>query len=300
MGPDGRSLVTAMALQNTALWVHDAHGERAISLEGNAGQPRFTPNGQKLLCRIVREAPSESAFFRDPGEIKVVDLKSGRSESLVRGFQALDYDISPDGRQVVMETADQEGKPRLWLAPLDRSSPPRPIPNVEGGSPRFVAGGDLVFRAAEGTTRAERATKFLYRIHPDGTGMRKVLERPISILGGVSPDGRWVAAFAPHVLEVFPLDGGASVVIGTGDFGWLPGAVWFGMWDGKSTYIVPLAPGQILPRIPTGGFHSDEEIPRLPGARKIDAQPLSPGPSPDTYAFYRGTTQRNLYRIPIP
>jgi len=28
-----------------------------------------------------------------------VDLKSGRSEPLSRGFQALDYDISPDGRQ---------------------------------------------------------------------------------------------------------------------------------------------------------------------------------------------------------
>jgi hypothetical protein len=47
-------------------------------------------------------------------------------------------------------------------------------------------------------------------------------------------------------------------------------------------------------------FHSDEELARLPGVRKIDAQPLSPGPSPDVYAFYRGTTQRNLYRIPIP
>ena len=32
---DGRSLVTAMALQNTSLWVHDAKGERQISLEGN-------------------------------------------------------------------------------------------------------------------------------------------------------------------------------------------------------------------------------------------------------------------------
>jgi len=37
----------------------------------------------------------------------------------------------------------------------------------------------------------------------------------------------------------------------------------------------------------------------LPGARWIDADMVVPGPSPDIYAFYRTTTQRNLYRIPI-
>jgi hypothetical protein len=89
-------------------------------------------------------------------------------------------------------------------------------------------------------------------------------------------------------------------MIGGGEFQWFPGAVAFGASDGKTTYIVPVEPGQILPRIPAGGFHSDEELALLPGARKIDAQPLSPGPSPEIYAFYRGTTQRNLYRIPIP
>jgi Tol biopolymer transport system component len=300
MAPDGRSFITAVAVQSTSLWVHDAHGERPISIEGNAAQPRFTPDGEKLLCRIVKEAPSEFGFFRDYGEIRVVDLKSGRSEPLARGFQALDYDVSPDGRQVVMETADSEGRPQLWLAPLDRSAPPRQIPNVEGASPRFVAGGDIIFRAAEGKTRAERGVKYLYRIHPDGTAMRKVLERPVANVGNVSTDGRWVSAFAPHLGEVFPLDGGPSIVTGPADMGWLPGAVWFGAEDGKSTYVIPLAPGQILPRVPEGGFHSDEEVARLPGARKIDASPLSPGPTSDTYAFYRGTTQRNLYRIPIP
>ena len=37
-----------------------------------------------------------------------------------------------------------------------------------------------------------------------------------------------------------------------------------------------------------------------PRARRIDAQGVVPGPSPEVYAFYRGTTQRNLYRIPVP
>jgi hypothetical protein len=66
------------------------------------------------------------------------------------------------------------------------------------------------------------------------------------------------------------------------------------------TYIVPLPRGQMFPRLPAGGFRSEEEIARLPGARKIDVLDAVPGPSPEVYAFYRGTTQRNLYRIPIP
>jgi hypothetical protein len=43
------------------------------------------------------------------------DLDSGHSAPLARGLPALAYDISADGRQVVLETEDHEGKPRLWL-----------------------------------------------------------------------------------------------------------------------------------------------------------------------------------------
>ena len=68
---------------------------------------------------------------------------------------------------------------------------------------------------------------------------------------------------------------------------------------GAWTYSVPLRPGEALPPIPAGGFHSAEEIAHLPGARKINADNIVPGPSADVYAFYRTTIQRNLYRIPI-
>jgi hypothetical protein len=68
--------------------------------------------------------------------------------------------------------------------------------------------------------------------------------------------------------------------------------------DGR-TYVVPLRRGQAVPPLPAGGFRFEEEVTRLPGARRMDASGV-PGPTPDVYAFSRGTTQRNLYRIPIP
>ena len=122
--------------------------------------------------------------------------------------------ISPDGTQVLMETLDGEGKPRLWLAPFDRRSPPRLIPGVEGRSANFSASGEIFFRHTEG------ASGYLYRVRPDGTGLRKALEQPVFYLNRFSPDGRWIEAWAPHagiqgaIVQMFPLDGGSPIVIG--------------------------------------------------------------------------------------
>ena len=59
------------------------------------------------------------------------------------------FDIAPDGRQLVFFSPDREGKPRLWLAPLDRRSPPRQIPDVEGEGPLFGPNGEIFFRKVE-------------------------------------------------------------------------------------------------------------------------------------------------------
>jgi hypothetical protein len=62
-----------------------------------------------------------------PGELRVADVDSERSELLTPGIQTIDYDVSDDGQQVVMEVADREGKSGLWLARLDKALPPRRI-----------------------------------------------------------------------------------------------------------------------------------------------------------------------------
>jgi serine/threonine protein kinase/Tol biopolymer transport system component len=304
MAPGGRSFVTAVALQSASIWVHDASGERQISLlEGNAAFAKFTPDGKKICYRIVQEVP-RFGTVRDPGEVWVADLNSGHSEPLAPGFQPLDYDISADGTEVVMEAPDGQGNPRLWLAPFDRRSPPRQIPGVEGRNALFGPSGEIFFRRMEGSSGV------LYRVRPDGTGLRKALEQQVLGLSGVSPDGRWIEAWAPlpgnrsSAVQLFPIRGGSTVVIGGntwlqwsrgGDSVWISG----GPVADNRTYIVPLPRGKTLPPIPPEGFRSEQEIARLPGAHWIDT-PGTPGPSRDVYAFERRTVQRNLYRIPIP
>jgi serine/threonine protein kinase len=315
IAPDGRSLVTAVALQNVSVWVHDAGGDRQVSrLEGNAAYPKFTPDGKKLCYRIVKEVP-RFGTNRDPGELWVTDLQSGQSAPVAPGFEPLDYDISSDGKQVLLEAADGEGKARLWLAPLDRSSHPHQIPDVEGvrrGTVResgrhafFGPGNEIFFVGMEGPYG------FVYRIRPDGTGLRKAMAQPALGLSGITPDGKWIEAWSPlsgeqhgSAVQLFPLAGGKPVIIGSnthlqwsasGDSLWITGGA---VADGR-TFVIPLTTGRILPPVPADGFHSEEEIAHLPGAHIIDAGG-APGPTRDIYAFLHATTQRNLYRIPIP
>jgi hypothetical protein len=61
-----------------------------------------------------------------------------------------------------------------------------------------------------------------------------------------------------------------------------------------------LPAGRVFPKVPPGGFESEADIAKLPGARRIDAFDVAFGPRLEVYAFARETVQRNLYRIPVP
>src|SRR5258706_15356215 len=145
----------------------------------------------------------------------LAELDSGRSEPLLPGIAVAlpgsapsvlaGYDISPDGRQVVVASPDSGGKLRLWLAPLDRRSPPRQIPNIEGEQPVFGATGEVFFRRVEGTSA------FLYRVREDGGGLRKAIDLPVVALMGESPDRNWLVVGSREGLVIFRVDGGAPL-----------------------------------------------------------------------------------------
>ena len=83
--------------------------------------------------------------------------------------------------------------------------------------------------------------------------------------------------------------------------GWTPdGKVLYWTFD-NATYAIPLPPGRLLPAIPAGGIKSKDGVAALPGARLISEQDRPvPGPNPSTYVFAKVSTQRNIYRVPVP
>jgi serine/threonine protein kinase/Tol biopolymer transport system component len=306
VAPDGRSLLTAVGTRQTSVWVHDSRGDRQISLEGQALQPRFTPDGKKL-CYLIRKGVAS--------ELWMADLDSNQTEPLLPGFQVgllpvagaswrAGYDISPDGRELVFFSADSDGKRRLWLTPLDRRSAPRQIPGVEGEQPLFGPDGEIFFRKIEATSA------FLYSVREDGSGLRKAADLVVVDLYNSSPDHKWLLLDSQTVNELaFPTTGGAPVLTHL-----LP--PFFARWsgDGKhlfvsnafdrsgKTYVFPLSAGQVLP----GAFAlarnalSEQDLAKLPGVHVIPAGDVVPGPTADIYAFSRQTVQRNVYRIPLP
>ena len=238
-------------------------GERQISLEGNAAYPNFTPDGKKLCYRDRRKS-RVNFNSRDPGELWVADLESGRSEPLVPGFQPLDYDISADGKQIVMEAEDPEGTPRFWLTPFERKSVPRPIPNVEGRQALFGTG-EIFFRH-------RRFLRVCLSRSAGRDGLQKALERPI-LNWFVSPDGRWLVVWSSSGnrvsrIQLFRSAGGSGhyrqmglTCSGRPAAAHCPFRIPFA--EGRR-YIVPLPPGEALPPIPAGGFSSEQEVAGLP------------------------------------
>ena len=297
MASDGRSFVTAVALRSSSLWLRTSAGERQVSIEGNAVDAKFAPDGTKLFYRIV----SHLGAYPVPGEMRVADVKSRRVDSLLPGLPTLDYDVSPDGEHIVVETSGPDGVSRLWIAAVDRQSPPRQLPNLEGRQPRFGPEGEIYFRRQDG------AASFVYVVSQDGTGVRRVVEQPVMMTGNVSPDGKWITGWSGVEAagwQAFPLHGGAPRLLGTtrnaAAWQWSAGGysmIYYAEAE-HATYLVPVAAGEMFPPFPRGGLHSEREVAALPGARKIEEGAV-PGPSQDLYAFHRQTIQRNLHRIPI-
>jgi serine/threonine protein kinase len=304
MAADGRSLVTAVGLRQATIMVHDSHGERQISLEGFAIRPSITSDGKRVCYAIMKGASATS----DPTELWVTDLDSGSSDQVLPGFSLAGvsgFDVSPDGHQIAAVVRNRDGKGELWLIALDKQTSPRQIPNIEVDRMVKWLQDEIVFYAKEGNSG------YAYRIRQDGTGLRKAIEQPISEIQGVSPDGQWLVAWTGEIIA-YPISKGSPIRIFGSDLKlrWSrdtkflfvgfseTGAGGLASASGK-TYVVPLSPGQMFPPIPAGGFRSQDEIEKLPGVRVINASDATPGPTPDTYAYSRETTQRNLYRIPL-
>jgi eukaryotic-like serine/threonine-protein kinase len=97
-----------------------------------------------------------------------------------------------------------------------------------------------------------------------------------------------------------PLRWWAAALIVPPSMSWTPDGRFLYLKFGTSTYAIPLQPGQLLPPIPVSGFSSKDAVAALPGAQLVSGKDVYPGPNPSIYAFVKVSTQRNIYRVPVP
>jgi len=310
VSPDGRSLVTSAGIHESTVWGHDARGDRQISGEGFASLPGlgfgaggvrnvFSPDG-KWLYYLVRKQGSR-AFIS--GELWMTDLDSGRTEAVLPGVSMREFDIAPDGELVAFTALDAEETSHVWVAPLDRRTPPKQLTSTVAHMPCFGPRGDVYFAAHEGDLES------VYSVGPDGTEPRKMNLGPGADPKNISPHGDWwLFGFAPVV--AFPTQGGPPIRICN-----FCGVAWgtdskflylrfrnIGEMGGGRTFVIALPPGRDLPNLPEGGLKSPADVKGMNLVAEIDMKGMTifaPGPNPSIYAYVRTSVQRNLFRIPL-
>lgn len=297
VAPDGKSLISSVGVRQSSVWMHDAAGNRAVSLEGSAEAPMLSTDGKRLY--LLRKSSSSNL-----SELWRRDLASGKSDPVLTGQNIVDYDISRDESRVAF-TVLVGDESQIFLAATDRSSPPRLV--VRGGDLVSFGAGQLFFRQLGGKA------DYLARVQEDGSGLTRILETKIVEVGGVSPDGEWatvggrieseIGTFAVAVRNHARLricvgpcfvqwsaDGKYMYVSTTSRFSAATSTI--------LTYIIPIPDGVGLLNFPASGIDGASGA-ELAGIQSIPQGNVSPGPDPQTYAFTSAAFQGNLFRIPL-
>ncbi len=306
VAPDG-SIITSIGTAQGALWIHDSQGDHQLSTEGDVvgrigsySMPVFSLDGRRLTY-LRRESPASAP------ELWTTELATGRSELRLPAVGMDEYDISPDGTQIVFTIRRANTPSELWIGPMDRSTEPKRIGEGGEDAPFFAASGEILFRFTTGTVN------YLGHMEPGGSARRRVVDYPIGTVQSISPDRRWLIAITPEpdgertASMAIPTSGGAPrrICPGACANAWSP--------DGQSFYVQiqpSPQPGRMailtvsgetgLPDLPPGGIETADQALSLRGVRVVVRGFVIPGPDPGTYAYINPTVHRNLFRIPAP
>lgn len=308
MARDGRSLITSIFNEQSAVWIHDSRGERALSTEGYAADtpPVFSHDGKRVYYLLRHDSPAS------PAELWRTNIESGKSEAALPAVSIQNYDISPEEREVVFST-QPAGKPsELWIAALDRSLPPRRIAANGEDLPHFGPNHEIVFRQTEGTAY------YVAAMNADGSDVRRIFPSRVLNVRGTSPDRRvlMIDAALPGLTKLnapaayaLPLTGGPPKWICDGicEVSWSPDGRYFYVETvsesrenpAGQTVAIRVPAGAIFPAEPPGEVLRPENWARLPGATPVEHARIGPGRDPSVYAYVKSSTQANLFRIPL-
>jgi serine/threonine protein kinase len=312
--PDGKSFITTSGTQQSAIWLHDDKtGEKQITSEGYSFFPTLSRDGKKVYC--LRRVSGSHSYFS--GELWVSDAATGAAERLFAGLVLTHFSISQDGKKVVFATEQGQARSGIWVGWLDGTQAPRQL--TFGGEYRAFFGrpGQLLYQGTQTSPK-------LMSINEDGTGQVAVSDLQIMQLLSVSPDGRWalvgVTPPGSHgdrnaMAIAVPLEGGAPITVCDNCsflFGaarssvpllsWSPDGKWVYVslrhfpFGSSKTAVIPVRSGDAPPTF-TKGFGGEADFARIPGARLINQDEVSPGMTPNYFVNKRRSAKANLFRI---
>ena len=306
---DGRSVITSVGVHQSSIWLHDPTGERSLSSEGeivwDASPPSFGADDTTIYYLLRHpKADAQPELWRST-------LDTGTSEAVFPGTSMVDYNISPDGKQVVYTRIGPDGRSHIWLAPIDRSSAARQIGLSGETTPYFGPQGKILFRASEGNVN------YLEQMNQDGSARSRLVPYPIIDIQGISPGRKWLMTIAPYPegnsmvprVVALPLEGGSPrricasycvpVWSSSGRFLFVPVEDASQTNPGR-TLAIPVGPAETLPAFPPEGIPQLAESSVVPGALSISRGQLVPGKDLSRYAYVNTAEHRNLYRISLP
>ena len=178
----------------------------------------------------------------------------------------------------------------------------------------FGSNGDVVFRQSDGHSN------HLFAMTADGTRQRQVLATPIIELRGMSADRNWVLVGVP-VDKIQKMDEFAVPIAG-GPLRRICPAICGVGWsaDGGRMYvrplgvrdtvvIMPVPKGESFPALPPSGVESIADASTVPGSEvvrlnrygtELSGAAFAFGLTPDTFAYARTVSHRNLFRVELP
>jgi hypothetical protein len=65
------------------------------------------------------------------------------------------------------------------------------------------------------------------------------------------------------------------------------------------TAIIPLPPGEVLPRLTPELIHDPTHWTKMAGVKVVDGINIAPGLDQSTYAYIKSSTHANLFSIPL-
>ena len=293
VAPDGRSLYTSAGVFQAQLRIHTPAGDRQVSGEGSAEVPQLTADGTRLYYKATRE-------LYGPGSLWVADSETGRAEPALPGVEIGPWFFSLNPAATQVAYVDPAGA--LWIANLDRRSPPRKLSAPQAVQVQLMASGSLY----HWTLKDDGV--WLYRIGTDGSSV-KVLPVPVG-RGAVSPDEKWVTSdiTGANQTQAIPLNGGQPRPLCRDCT-----ATWAA--DGRSmlfhyrsmdyeksmTLQLPCKPGE-FPSLPSAGLSgSPDAEAKVPGARLIQHSMPQPATAAGAvYAYGDLTGHTNIFRITLP